>query len=136
MSTETQITAGLVKALEGVGAVVVPYTASKRQPAGYPDRIVWHGIWAGWLELKGHQTAVQLNQRIRMEALNARRPGSAWVLRFSACSTPGRWWSMIETPRGKSVSNGYCEPLPLLEGLNWYTEREILKSGGSGGNCP
>lgn len=62
-------------------AVVVPYVGSERQPSGYPDRIVWHSQWHGWIEFKDKAVIGTLQQK-RWRELNARVPGSAVIVRF------------------------------------------------------
>ena len=100
MSTETQITKGWVDSMKAAGAIVVPYVASRRQPAGYPDRIIHHATWTGWIELKGYRTPVETRQRMRIDSLNARRPASAFVFRFTHDATPAAWAGWIESSRG------------------------------------
>lgn len=70
----------ICKEMQSCGALVLPYVASKMQPAGYPDRIV---VWRGevyWLEFKGQDTAVQPLQLQRHKELRA-RGANAFVVR-------------------------------------------------------
>lgn len=62
-------------------AVVIPYVASQRNRPNVPDRIVWHKYWQGFIEFKGVDTPLRDGQRIMINMLNARCPGSAWVVR-------------------------------------------------------
>ena len=65
-------------------AMVVPYVASRRQPAGMPDRIVWSAIWQGWVEFKNISTPLGVAQKRSMCRLNAIKPGSAFIWRRCA----------------------------------------------------
>lgn len=62
-------------------ARVIPYVASKRQPAGIPDRIIWSPIWQGFVEFKNISTPLQVLQRREMARLNAVLAGSAFIWR-------------------------------------------------------
>ena len=124
MAVETKLTKRWVGAMEGRGAVVVPYVASQMQPSGYPDRIVWHAWWTGWIELKGHRTRVQRNQRLRMRELNRRRAGSAYVFRFVDGSSEARWAGTVEDQEGGVLSTIVDDPGVILATLQFLTERE------------
>lgn len=113
MPSETEWTRDLCKRLR---AIVVPYVASHRQPAGFPDRIVWSPRWQGWLEMKGPRTRLALNQKLKIRALNAVKPGSAWVVRSRAYDGVVH----IETSEGEIVAT--VAEHDLLETLVRLTE--------------
>jgi len=80
--SECKKTRELCKELVGLGAEVVPYVGSRRQPSGYPDRLIWHKLWYGWIEFKDTRTKVAKLQRHRMQCLHERVSGSVFVVRF------------------------------------------------------
>lgn len=79
--TEAKWTASMRDELEQCGAVVVPYVASAHA-SGWPDRIVWHPKWRGWIEFKGEKTQVAKRQKANIATLNRRRPGTAVIVRY------------------------------------------------------
>jgi len=62
-------------------AKVIPYVASKRQPVGIPDRIIWAKEWQGFVEFKNISTPLGTAQKLTMCRLNAIRRGSAFIWR-------------------------------------------------------
>jgi hypothetical protein len=54
------------------GAMIFPIVASKMQPPGWPDRIVVHKGWTGFIEFKGESTAVRPVQVVVMRNLRKR----------------------------------------------------------------
>lgn len=108
--SECKKTGQLGKALTSLGAVVVPYCATRRQPSGYPDRLVWHTKWSGWLEFKDIKTRLTPLQKHRITELNKRKPGSAYVVRFGSSWSEGQ----VETVDGEVLSE-------------WYSAEELLE---------
>lgn len=79
--TEPEWTRKICGGLERLGCVVLPLVAGRMQQPGWPDRYVCstRGDW--WLEFKGERTAVRRIQQMRMDVLNKRVPGKAYVVR-------------------------------------------------------
>jgi hypothetical protein len=71
----------LTPALQAQGALVYPVIAGMHAPAGYPDTVVWHPLWCGWIEAKAETTVTEVLQWVRIEELNRRVRGSACVVR-------------------------------------------------------
>lgn len=67
-------------ALRRRGALVYPIVAGLHAPAGWPDRVVWHPRWKGFVEVKV-DAVVAPAQRHVMSELNRRGAGSAFVVR-------------------------------------------------------
>jgi len=67
-----------------LGCVTVTLSASMRQQAGVPDRWVCGPAqygWACWLEAKGPEGKLLLDQKILIQRIRARSPSSAYVIR-------------------------------------------------------
>jgi hypothetical protein len=69
---EIQWTKKICKELEACGAMIFPIVASRMQPPGWPDRIVVHKNWHGFIEFKGEHTAVRPVQAVVMKNLRKR----------------------------------------------------------------
>lgn len=67
--------------LRAINAMVVPYSASMRNQAGFVDRIVIHRYWSGFLEFKGLNTTIKKHQEITIKQINDRQPATAFVIR-------------------------------------------------------
>lgn len=81
MSGEMDFTRKVCESLVKCNCKVIALTGSLRQEPGLPDRIVWHRFWRGFIEFKGMRTKLTKRQIAVMSELNARRTGSAFVLR-------------------------------------------------------
>lgn len=62
-------------------AVIVPYVASRRQPAGFPDRIIWAPQGIFWIEFKGPSTPLGKAQELAMRRLNTFQPYTSLIWR-------------------------------------------------------
>ena len=80
--TESEWTRRVCKEMEQSGAVVRSIVARKRQAPGWPDRWIGHPWWHGHLEFKGAETRLTKLQEIVIRRIVARRPGTAYVVRF------------------------------------------------------
>lgn len=78
---EMLYTRRICKGLTKLGAIVIPYVGSTRQPIGYPDRHVIHRLWIGWIEFKSVKGRLRPAQKIRMRMMNDARPHTAVVVR-------------------------------------------------------
>lgn len=79
--SEMTFTHEICSGLKMLGADVFAIVGGKMQASGYPDRLVTHRDWMGMLEFKGATTPIRLAQKIRMEGINRKRPGTCWVVR-------------------------------------------------------
>ncbi len=52
--------------------MIFPIVASRMQPPGWPDRIIVHRLWVGFIEFKGVNTAVRPVQAVVMKNLRRR----------------------------------------------------------------
>lgn len=104
-SKECEHTRKLVKELKCINALVFAVVGGNMQAPGWPDRYVHHKHWQGWLEMKD-KAAVSSLQAQRIKELNARAPGSAFVIRFpnliedengNELGTFSSAWELIET---------------------------------------
>jgi len=50
--------------------------------SGWPDRWIGHCLWSGWLEFKGLKTVIEPLQTKRIQEVNERQPGGAYVVRL------------------------------------------------------
>lgn len=50
--------------------------------SGWPDRLVWHKNWRGFLEMKRHDGQLSSRQRKNLQDLWRRCPGSCFVVWF------------------------------------------------------
>lgn len=80
--SESQGSRRLYRELRAHNALVLALVAHRAQEGGWPDCFVCHTLWRGWLELKADKTLVSLKQRYIIKELNARRSGSAFVIRL------------------------------------------------------
>lgn len=78
---ETIFTARVTKEMRACNALVYPIIACEQTPPGYPDRVVWHTYWQGWLEFKAEHTCLGIHQAHVIRELNRRKAGSAYVVR-------------------------------------------------------
>ena len=78
---ESLFTARVTREMRMCNAMVYPIIACEQTPAGYPDRVVWHSYWQGWIEFKAQTTKLEPHQVKVIRELNKRRPGSAVVVR-------------------------------------------------------
>lgn len=79
---ETKWTGIICDEMEKCNAIIFACVAQKMQAPGWPDRQVTHRYWMGWLEFKGETTKVTKLQKKRIRDLNARQPGTAYVVRY------------------------------------------------------
>jgi hypothetical protein len=69
---EIKWTKKICKELEAQGAMIFPIVASRMQPPGWPDRIIVHKNWTGFIEFKGESTAIRPVQVVVMRNLRKR----------------------------------------------------------------
>lgn len=81
--SESTTTVKMCRALELCGAQTFAVVGGTRQRSGWPDRYLHHRLWHGWLEAKGPSTGTAAIQRHTLSELNRRRPGSAYLVRYS-----------------------------------------------------
>lgn len=110
---ENEWTRKICKELEQHNAIVFALVGSEMQTVGIPDRYICHSRWQGWLEFKGVNTVLSTIQRKRINDLNARQPGLAYVIRY-----PGN----IESSNGiqLAVFHNVAELLDALVELTDY----------------
>ena len=77
---ETEYTRRLMQEVTDDGGIVVVNRAG-REVSGWPDRLIYHRLWRGLVEMKGPSTTIQKNQRKHMRDLWRRSPGGVWVIR-------------------------------------------------------
>lgn len=80
---ECKKTRDVCRELEALGALCYPVVAGDFAPPGWPDRVVWHRRWQGFIEFKDLTTTLKPIQAARIAAINARAPGTAYVGRFT-----------------------------------------------------
>jgi hypothetical protein len=80
-SKENAFTRRVTAYLKSQGALVYPLVAGYMCPRGWPDRLIWHHSWRGFLEFKGKATKTEPLQLRRIYELNRAHKGSAYVLR-------------------------------------------------------
>ena len=80
--SESEETRGMCRALEALGAMTYPLVAGRYTPSGWPDRYLHHRRWHGFIEFKSPSREVEPLQRRMLRELNARCPGSAFVVRL------------------------------------------------------
>lgn len=119
---ETKWTGEICEQLRKLGDEVFAAVASSFQQPGWPDRHVVsvHGIW--WLEFKGVKTKVTAAQRVRIKAVNRRRPGTACVVRKGEYGMHA-----VETEDGELIANWY-EVAELRYVLVRWTAAQQCKS--------
>lgn len=78
---ESKWTKKICSELELCGAIVVPMVAGSMSN-GWPDRIIWHPSWQGFVEFKAEKTVDTKQQQHNRQALNRRAPGTAVVARY------------------------------------------------------
>lgn len=81
MANESMKTRELCRALEALGAMTYPLVGSDWQPPGWPDRIVIHKKWFGFLECKVNAAPLSPLQKRRCSELS-KRGASVYVLRY------------------------------------------------------
>lgn len=69
--SETAYRKFLIPELEGCTAEVFSIVGSKMQKNGYPDIIVDHPYYHGYVEFKGHDTVLEIHQYQRIKLLLA-----------------------------------------------------------------
>ena len=79
---ECKRTRDLCTDLRARGAMVFAVVGSVMQEPGWPDRYVHHVWWSGWIEFKDGTRRLTPKQQYVIRELNARRPCSAFVVRF------------------------------------------------------
>jgi len=107
---EGQWTRKVCASLKKCNAVIFACVAQAMQEPGWPDRWICHRRWRGWLEFKGVNTRLSAIQRKKIDDLNARQPGSAYVVR-----QPG----IVEDTKGNELARftTAVELLKILEEL-------------------
>lgn len=114
LKTEAELTAKVCKELRELGALVYPVVAGRFAAPGWPDRIVWHRQWCGFVEFKAAKTVVQPVQWEVVRQLNIRQPFSAIVARFGLDGAPGELY--------------FEQPLPSDGATAWNnTGRDLLE---------
>lgn len=69
MARECKYTRKFCRSLEAQGALTYPLVASEYAPPGWPDRIVEHLRWHGYIEFKDETTIIEPLQLRRMTDL-------------------------------------------------------------------
>lgn len=109
---ENAFSAHVSSLLKERGAIVYPVIASSFAPDGFPDKLVTHPLWMGWLEMKGERTVVKAKQLYIMAELNRRRQGvAALCRRYDSLRAIVSWG---DETRGRLVT--YDQ---ILETLAW-----------------
>lgn len=118
--TESDFTRRLMHNIKDVGGLVMPIVAHRRGEPGWPDRLVVHTRWTGFVEVKVDDRQVTALQKIRIRDIRARMHNGAVVVR-RAQSASGVFYYQIEDERG--------ERLALFDGtgLGLLLELEKLK---------
>lgn len=104
------------------GCVVKPeFAASRYQQHGWPDRWLCSAVWTGWLEWKGSDTPIQLNQVMRMREIWLREPGGVYVVRKGAGGL-----NLIQHYEGSNLATWRTpeELLLELEGITYRTREQ------------
>lgn len=115
---EMDFTKQICKELEDRGADVYPVVAGRLGRSKYPDRLVTHRDWMGWLEFKGVTTVLQKAQKLRLERLRRCRAGSAWVVRRRDAESTRRGWLTTPDEKERWAFEGGEELLKLLSVLS------------------
>ena len=115
-SGEHDFTKWLKQELVEDGAVMVPMVAG-HMTSGWPDRLVYHRLWHGLLEIKARAGRLRADQRANLRRLRERRPGHAFVVR-----EPG----VIEDEAG-NVCGTFTSGAELIALLVQLTEETACK---------
>lgn len=120
-SSEIPYTRTICDLLRNHNAEIIPYVASERNRPNVPDRIIWHRYWHGFIEFKGVDTAIRPGQRILINELNKRVPGSAFVVRAATLvkTNPA---GFIQTSDGVTLAE-FVTVLEMLHDLRELTKR-------------
>ena len=78
---ESESTARLMREIEDDGGVTIPLVGSYMS-SGWPDRLVYHRLWHGLIELKAPRGKLSDQQRASLRKLRERRSAHAVVVRF------------------------------------------------------
>ena len=121
-NTEPEETATFCKGLVELGCMVTVMAAGGTS-SGWPDRLVIHHAWAGFIEFKGPRTRLRKNQELTMrEAM--RRGFPCVVVRFCRKTVDGvayKWGQIeIEAATGPNLAS---------------TGREVVDFDGTPGSC-
>ena len=112
-NTEPEETAPFCKGLVELGCLVTVMAAGGTS-SGWPDRLVIHRAWAGFIEFKGPRTRVRKNQELTMREC-MRRGFPAVVVRFCRKTVSGqtyRWGQIeIEGCTGPNLAATGCESI-------------------------
>ena len=79
--SESEWTSRLMAGVKECGGLVLPVVAHKRGEPGWPDRMVIHKRWMGFVEVKVDGRMLTTLQRIRIRDICSRRPLGAVVAR-------------------------------------------------------
>lgn len=79
---ESKITTRFAKAVNQTGGLVTPVVASEYL-SGFPDRIVTHPLWRGYIELKVDSNQLSKQQKAVINQLNRINPCCAFVVRYA-----------------------------------------------------
>lgn len=118
---ESKFTGHLSRDLERFGCLVIPYAATQFNQSGWPDRIWWHRLWQGFIEIKVKQNQTTDLQAHRIAALNAKRPGSAFVVRIVA-ATERMSEGFVENELGVPMGRWNGRSIELIHELARLTE--------------
>jgi len=88
--TESAQTRELCRELEALGAITHAQVANQFSSPGWPDRYIIHPLWHGHLEFKAYNGSVTPLQAKVIRDLNARVPGSAYVVRHALVKGHGQ----------------------------------------------
>ena len=107
---ECEQTRKLCDELTRCGAICISLQAGMFT-SGWPDRLVWHKNWRGFLEMKRHDGQLSARQRKNLQDLWRRCPGSCFVVWFPE---PGKNLCTLTTYDG-TVRGGFTTAEYLLD---------------------
>jgi len=87
------------------------------QRPGWPDRLIAHRKWGGLVEFKGPETLISSIQRLVLKDLWTRRPGFAYLARFTGSFAAVTVYDGVMEPLYENVLVG-----ELLDVLREWTE--------------
>lgn len=124
---ETDFTKQLKKELTEAGAILIVQHGG-RFASGWPDRLVFHPLWHGLLELKGRTTKLGEHQAANIAKLWRRCPGGVYVVRHDG--TERRASGYVQREDGTVVAT-FTSGRQLLERLH---QLRIMANASSRGN--
>lgn len=81
LTSESDWTARMMKEIVAAGGLVMPIVAHRRGEPGWPDRLVIHTRWTGFVESKVDGRQLTTLQRVRIREIRRRLPNGAVVAR-------------------------------------------------------